>query len=102
MVVQLQGRNLTDESATRWCIYARQKVPELIAQHELQRSSDGRGFAYEVNVSNNKLGDCGLYHILKLLYDLNFHIRILYGPGGNRRLRLAVQSVSWALLGPRH
>ena len=77
MVVQLQGRNLTDESATRWCIYARQKVPELIAQHELQRSSDGRGFAYEVNVSNNKLGDCGLYHILKLLYDLNFHIRIL-------------------------
>jgi hypothetical protein len=52
-------------------------VPELIAQHELQRSSDGRGFAYEVNVSNNKLGDCGLPHVLKLLYDLNFHIRIL-------------------------
>ena len=77
LVVQLQGRNLTDESATRWCTYARQKVADLIAQHELQRSSDGRCFAYEVNVSNNKLCDSGLYRILKLLYDLNFHIRIL-------------------------
>jgi hypothetical protein len=73
----MQGKQLDDRAAGRWCAWACENVPAFIHKSDIQRRSDGFLVAREVNFSTNSLGDHGVHQVLKMLYKLRIGVRIL-------------------------
>merc|ERR1719331_775789 len=74
--IHMQGKQLDDRAAERWCAWARESVPAFIDSRSIpRRSSDGFTVAREVNFSTNMLGDHGVHQVLKMLYNLKIGVR---------------------------
>ncbi|CAE8681151.1 unnamed protein product [Polarella glacialis] len=77
MWILQSGKQLDNDSAERWCAWAKEKVPGFVLKSKLQRLSNGFLVAREVNFASNNLGDRGAHAILRTLHSLRIAVRIL-------------------------